>query len=541
MPETEKHSLSRDYLEKLPVYLEHEDFILGKPRHVRKYLVRHYSEYSSAVVNTPDGKQSTVGSVAWDTRNKILANNNLCEPILMQWLAFLSQEVTHKLEGEPWDTILADMDGDGTSLEKFIRDEHWAYLGKGHFGVLIEGPSSVADDPVQAKLNGERSYATLYEPWLICIEEYFKEMGPKRGKLKELGLIVGSTKGEDNTRKMIVRRYWIDNQGEKYKWREYTVDKHVLDSVDGTLETLSGHSTWGEELDFEPMGEEAEGPFTDIPFVTAGHGPDDDSVLANVVPKNREHLNKKSQKDIIDGYQSHKRVAVSGADPEELVQWNSNIVANFSNPDAKVHVVEGGDPVSLEKELDKLERDAMLEGLLRVAQRHQLMTKAQQSADSKREDSKTMEEYLGYVTDVIQDATHRVLWFMHKFENKTIENPEFNLSLGRDFSIAFTEEELAEQALMVSWTYDYPKAGREMKAHILRTKWLEMRIASTEEESEAELKSRIGDELLLEAKEEPTATSLPTELANPVRPDGSISVTDAIEGAQSQADGAVGA
>jgi hypothetical protein len=293
------------YLKNLSTYLRHADFIDGDVERVRKYLVRHMTEMATAIIKTPDGGSAQMGQLAWQIRNERLANNNLCEPIMMQWLAFLTQEINKQdLEGDPWDTIFTDIDGFGTPLDIFVRWLCWHYLSLGQVGVLIEGPESTADNLSEAKARGERSYAAIFEPWLILKAERFKQMGPMRGKLSELILLIDSEDGTDNSRNMIVRRFWIEEQGQKYKSAIYKIKGHILDDTSGLSGPIGAQGKWAKDINVEMQGAELQGEFDEIPFILLGEGPREDSVLYSVVPKNREHLNKKSAKDSIDYYQA---------------------------------------------------------------------------------------------------------------------------------------------------------------------------------------------------------------------------------------------
>lgn len=499
-------SLGKHYLTNLSRYLRHDDFLSGDVEDVKKYLVRHMSEYSTSPVTTPGGAKSTIGQVAWNVRLERLANKNLCEPIMLQWLAFLSQEVSReKLDGEPWETIWSDVDGMGTPTDIFIRWLHWHYLAYGRVGCLIEGPSEISENQSDAIIRGERSYAQIFEPWLILDAKRFTDMGPHRGKLKEVLLLVDSEDESEGRRNMIVRRLWIENQGESYRSQLYTVKGHILDDIDGTSGSAVKHITWGKPLDFEPLTEEVYGSLDEIPFVLLGEGPKEDSIIFTAVSANREHLNKKSAKDTIDYYQAFQRVAFFGVSGDEAKQWSENIAAFFSDPNGRVDVIESGDPASLTDDIEKLERDAVLDGLLRIAQKQQLMTKQVQSAESKREDNATFEEYLGHVVDMIEEAINRVYYFLHRFERAT-DTPEFKISIGKDFKIAFTTEELVERNLLVSLLRDFGQPGRKATAAIACTSLLEQRIAAIANGiSEDELKQQLVEELWNEAQKEPQA------------------------------------
>lgn len=501
--------LGSDYLKNLSRYLRHDDFIDGDVDAVRKYLVPHLSEESNAKVKLPDGTHVAMGSAAWKIRNDRLENKNLCEPILMQWLAYLTQKVTTTgLEGADWEQILGDIDGEGTPLTIFKRYLDWDYLGYGRVGVLVEGPAEVAENATDALLRGERAYAQKFEPWLILKADKFKNMGPKRGQLREVVLLVDSVEGENQKRNMLVRRLWIEEQGQNYRSQLLELKGHILDEVNGATGPISRDNPWHKPIDIVEEGEIVEGSFDKIPFVIFGDSPRLDSVIYTAVSANKSHMNKSSAKDTIDYYQSSQRVMFAGVDKEALKMWNESMALMTDNENAKLHVVAAGDPTSLSAGIERLERDALLDGLLRVAQRYQLMTAQTQSAESKREDNATFVNYLGYVVDVMQSGMTEVIELIYRFERNS-EPRDMSVTIGKDFRIAATDEELTERALLMSWLREFGQPGREATGHLIATSLLEQRIAVFGDEGSAEnLLQELANAIVEEAKREPTSARL---------------------------------
>jgi hypothetical protein len=501
MPEL---AFDRKYLRSLPVYLRHDDFIDGDVDRVRRYLVRHMSEKLKVPDPNDSSKRINIGQQMWNIRNERLANDNLCEPILMHWLAFLTQEISHTdaLSEEPWSEFFENLDGFNTPHDVFVREVFEKYLGYGRVGILVEGPADVAEGADEAQAAGERSYATLFESYEIPVCEYWKT-GPDRGKVKEVVFILDSMQSEDSSsRDTKVRRYWQETAGAKPRVQEYRVPGYIFDDVFGTTRPEQSVKKWAESREWVPLGNETEIDLDCIPVVIIGDGPRDSILYSSVVPKNRELLNKKSAKDTIDYYQAFKRLAFFGVDPSQAGAWNEALAAFFKEADGKMQEVEAGNPESLTNDIDNIKREAFLDGLLRAALRHQLMTKQVQSVDSKREDNNTLEKFLGSVVDIVERGFNDVVRFMWHFETGSEADDEIvRVTIGRDFKIAFTESELAEQSILVAWLRDFGPAGEKAYAEIVATKLLEQRFAASDREAEDTLKKELADAIRQAAEE----------------------------------------
>lgn len=490
---------SAEYIRNLPTYLRHDDFIDGQVERVEKYLIPHMAESSTSPVKAPNGQTLTAGQAMWGVRRQRLANENFCNPILTYYLSFLAKDLTYSdaLAGDDWSDIRSDVDGFGSKLKMFVRDLAWSGLGYGYVGCLVEGTESTSQGREEARARGERSFAMLYQPWAILSTERFREMGPKRGKFKDVWLLEGVTReGKDPV--SILRRFWIENQGGNYKSQRFAT-KAELVKVDGTFTSATAAGSYKKEIELEPLAPAVDGAFDSIPFEVFGTGPID-SVIYGVVPRNREHLNKKSAYDAANYYQCFQRIAGFGIDPDELKAWNESLMAFFSNPQGRIDVIEAGNPTALREDLDNIKRDAFLEGLQRTASMHQMMTKQIQSADAKREDNNAFIEYLNHLADQLESFANSIVGWLWRFETSSEPDESVSIKLNRDFTFAPTQGELADIALLVSWLREYGQPGREVIANIVASKVQELRLPADNKNTEEQLKKELADGVLAEAK-----------------------------------------
>lgn len=493
---------SKEFLRTVHLYLRHDDFIDGQAESVVKYLVPHLSEKSQAVHK--DFPNTTVGALGYGVRTERLENDNFCDSVLMFWLAYLSKEVTRKeqvAKSEVWEPILTDLDGEGLGLKTFIRHAFWDFLGYGRFACLVEGPMQVAPDAEGARAAGERSYATPIEPWRVCKLERFKEFGPKKGKIREVAYIESAGK-ENDGEFMIVRRFWIESQGDNYQSERLKIKGNIFSQVTGKV---PANDTWAEPrqaISFDG----ATGGFDEIPFVVLGSGPKEDSVLYSVVPKNREHLNKKSAFDMTLYNQAFQQKFFFGVDPDQATHLTERNGVFFREEAGSVTVVEPVDPTASQTDLDNIKRDGILKGIVRVAQQHQLMTKAVTSADSKREDNRAFEEYLEYVAERVEKCMNEIMFHLHRFEFSA--DPvvgEYELGFDKKFRAIPTDQELLEDQQLFGMLQGFNQAGREVQAEMIVSKIASLRVESEDRETAEQLKADLKTKIRAEGAKAPVS------------------------------------
>ena len=228
-----RFTFSDTYLNNLITIKKHRDFIDGRVDKVKKYLVRHSVEYSQNLITNGNNKGRAFGNVLFQARLDHLANRNLCEPILVGWLAAITRETMisdELIANEDFKNILYNLDGTRKSIETLIRDTFWEYGGVGLVGVLVEAPLVVATTQEEARERGERSIATIFKAEYILAIERFKNQGRMLGELKRIVLYLH---GDDES--MRLREYSIENQGDTFRVKDFTLKiKNVLLNTDGT-------------------------------------------------------------------------------------------------------------------------------------------------------------------------------------------------------------------------------------------------------------------------------------------------------------------
>lgn len=486
-----RFTFSDTYLNNLITIKKHRDFIDGRVDKVKKYLVRHSVEYSQNLITNGNNKGRAFGNVLFQARLDHLANRNLCEPILVGWLAAITRETMisdELIANEDFKNILYNLDGTRKSIETLIRDTFWEYGGVGLVGVLVEAPLVVATTQEEARERGERSIATIFKAEYILAIERFKNQGRMLGELKRIVLYLD---GDDES--MRLREYSIENQGDTFRVKDFTLKiKNVLLNTDGTSGTLNTTDLKEvEEMDVV----ETDGNFDRIPFIIIGEDPGE-SIIRNIVEQNYEYLNKKSQYDTINRNQCFKRILGIGIQPEEIELWNESVMATTSRSDAKIQTIEPGDPIALEKDLANIERNCYLEGFMRHGARYQLATGQTESAETKREDKLTWFNYLNYVADLLERAANDVIKLLAHYENIELQEVSEPLKISREFDNVVTQEQLNRADMLYRMADDFGEAGGKAKARIFNSMLAEIRLLPEEGKTEEEIKADIQQEIL---------------------------------------------
>ncbi len=469
---------SADYKRHLPTYLQINDFTDGSVEAVRKYLVQRESE-----------KQLTKGaSTAWSLRNELLANDNLVESFLTIHLGNLTQDPRWDgVDGSEWEDIREDITGLGDSADDLVRDLYWYFLQHGFVGVLVESPAQIARTELEAQAAGERAFVVLYQATDIYQLRYFTDQSPLRGEIAELIVRAEPFTNGDKKHER-VRRYWLDPEVGVYQSQFLHADKDGLlsDKISGTMPYPKDF----EKMDWIEEDEAQMGSLDRIPFVPLGsidEGPEE-SVVRHNVALNKEHLNKKSGLDQILHYQGFQKYLFKAVEKEEVSAFAANIAAVASDPNAAVDVIEPANPDSLEGELRRIERKAQRLALLEHHQ-HNDDTRQVQSAESKKLDRLTLENYYVRVVEVTETAVREMFRFLSEFESR---NPDLvQIELGKDFNLRDFEMEMQEDSLIWNWSAEMGQAGLDVRKQIYKRRVAEMAVVSNDEASEDQVKREL--------------------------------------------------
>lgn len=488
-------TFSPEYLENLVTTKKHRDFIDGRKKKVEKYLVRYNVEYSQTRLEKGHLKGQIFGDILYQTRVKHLANRNMCEPILVGWLANLTREMSlskELAENEKLADIMANVNGKNQDLKKFSRDLFWEYLAVGLVGVLVESPLEKEESEINAITRGERSKATLFKSEYIISWERFKEQGGNMGALKEV-VLYRTHDGEA----LYLKRYFIE-EGGKYQSQDIKVKTKTNIILESDGNAIPGVYTDYKELEMEE-GEIAQGDLDYIPFFILGESCTE-SVIRNIVEQNEEYLNKKSQYDTINRNQTFKRLLAVGLTAEDIEVWNESVIVATPKTEAKIQEIEAGDPVALEKDLESIEKNCYLEGFLKFNARYQLATAQVESAESKKEDKQTWHDYLNYIADLAEDVLNGIVDAIAEFESAQLEQNKKNVTISREFDSIISQEELNRMELLYSKLNDFGEAGRKAKAEIVCAALAELKFIPEADLSEEEKKTELWKAIREEAQ-----------------------------------------
>lgn len=179
------------YDESAPELQKYRDLYEGK-HHVLirpQYLWPHEIESSNQIKGTDPqtGAQLTVGEFLRTTRARRSRYLNIMESIVSAWISLLFHkpikidEEVKTLLGEEG---LADIDGEGTSFEDFIKGPiAEAYFRDGNPVLLVDSPSGVFRNREEQQVSGFRPYMELLDRLQVKDWQYF-ESGANRGKFE---------------------------------------------------------------------------------------------------------------------------------------------------------------------------------------------------------------------------------------------------------------------------------------------------------------------------------------------------------------------
>ena len=348
-------------------------------------------------------------------------------------LAHLAQTIsTSGFEGGQLDDIRKDITGFNQSLEDFSRDAMALRLKYGRFGILVDGPSSVAPTLAEAAAQGERSYAVLYSTRDILWWECFKH-GPRKGQLKSLVLRDQVEKNEEGEYQLYRRFFFADKSSQNYSWQ-------TLKSRDSNIRAVLSID---KDIDVEVI-EKGEGELDEIPFVLV-----DDTVEESAYFDGWEleaaHINILSAHTNIIFQQGFRIVVISGTnvDQETVARGVSEAtIWTFRGENVSVHIVPAGDPTASEKDLIRLENQ-LWRMLMFDNMKHSDDTRQVQSTSSRAKDEAARVDFYDSTLDVMEGALSRVLQLIVRFESGG--ESDVALTFARDYGLEDAESELAHR------------------------------------------------------------------------------------------------
>jgi hypothetical protein len=178
-----------EYDDKAPELQKYRDLyegdhaVLIRPQ----YLWPHELESSNKIKGTDPqtGQQLTVGEYLRTIRARRSRYLNVMESIVSAWISLLFHKPI-KMDDEVKTLLgeegLADIDGEGTSFEDFIKGPiAEAYFRDGNPVVLVDSPSGVFRNKEEQTAAGFRPYMELLDRLAVKDWQYF-ESGEQRGK-----------------------------------------------------------------------------------------------------------------------------------------------------------------------------------------------------------------------------------------------------------------------------------------------------------------------------------------------------------------------
>jgi len=482
--------LHPQYIDEISNQLVTDDFLDGRKEKVIKYLTRSEAESSTAAVK---GTSSTLGDFLYGVRKKRTENDNFTRAVHEDWVSQFSQEISFSgsidVDSDVWKTILGDVTGENTTIDEFLRDNVEERVDHARWACLVEGPESIGENETEAQAMGERSYATLYDHKHIVYWDRFTEAGPSKGQLKDIVFLLDPIKVDDKEY-MRFRHLYIEEQGQNYWSVELLAEKadeDILKDISGLGSTLKKYE---KGVDVQIIETPVQGSFPFIPVALFEKGWRE-SLIGEVAEKNKEHLNKKSVRDVILYNEAAKRVAFSGVNKDEFEAWTSSLILTFGSPDVKMFTLDSGDPSALTTEVERVKTNAILHGLKRNEALRQFETKQTQSADSKKVDLIAFEDALNVIADQLEEFLSQVFNYFYWFEFSSAPEEPIQVSIGRDFNIGVSEQELQEYAILFSQLHQFGDAGFEAQKELIIAKLFKQRFMPGNKEADAEVRQRI--------------------------------------------------
>lgn len=456
-------------------YKAARDFVLGDVIN-SNYIVPYSTDYKY----DSSGDQAGLNQ-HYSDRVKRSYNINLTEAVLEQHRITLAQPMSlgGQEESEELQDFISDVDGEGSSLDDFIRQTLWEYGGLGTAAILTEAPVMDPDGTSRLFEAEQRPYWRLYSAFQVRYWERF-EFGSERGKVRQVILEnAPQVDAMGESRRHFLWYYFPEGSG-VYSVREVV----SLPMEENDKET-------GEN--FEVISDEANpGGLSEIPVVILG-GSHSDSFTCRIWPLNHALLNRLSVLTNINYHHGFPKVFVTGvSDSEEFRKSGEYIVNSINNPNAKVLQLEPGNPSAVFEEIRMLLHNIKLIAGFKLTQLTADDTRQTQSAESKSKDLQLLANFYNdtalYLERKFSQAMTHVATFLGVEE-------EINVQIGRDFGLEDDALDLAMDELVLSTVTAYldeASANEVVKAITLR-RISDMRIAGVGDETENETRQRLRE------------------------------------------------
>lgn len=445
-------------------YCSVRDFEDGCVSRVSRHLQPHRSETD----NTPEGAAS------FANRQARLYNVNLVGPYLFLHWCHMSQPITlGGMDSDAMKAIEDDVTGFGDDYTQAARDVLWLYERDGRVGVLVDGPSQIADDRETARLNEERSYQVIYDATKIRDWEVFTS-GPRKGQLSRLVLEQPDMSADGKTYELFRMFVQPPEEGALFQWFDLRAQEERKD--------YSLITQGKQEYEVVASGT---GGLTEIPFVIMGDGPEE-SFAKDSWPLNKAWLNLNSVLSNIIYNQGFQRSIFSGISKEELTKMTEWTVTVVHGENAQIFTIPPGDPVAAQQECDKVKREAHRRAKFEF---NQLAddTREVQSAESKSKDLVVQKVIYDNTLDYLEATLLKIYRFHAEFEN---ENPDnITVSIARDYGIEDTTAETAEMEAV--WTEARELGVIELRKEILKMRASRLKFLPDDGEDVAAVRARV--------------------------------------------------
>ena len=403
--------------------------------------------------------KSLDGQAAWEQRQLRTFYVNFCEPILSIWISMLFKKcpdfskVTDVITEDEQDNI----DGNGTSLEVFLKQFALEYLKYGKAGLFVDAPSIQSNSAGQDTALGLRPYGEIWDPLSICDWQIETINGVNRGKYNALHQqflrIPQRTLDVEPVFELIRRELKIVNNA-------YNIQLYKAAPGEGQNKATTPEALWALGVSPSTVWSPVESPrviteFKEIPVVIA----EGESWLKEIQPLCERYYNLDSNHDNIIYFQGYARVVIA-SDTEPASTQKASEQSMMRIPQgATVTQITAEDPTASEKNRAELRNMIFRVGLNQIRQLDGGSQQVQ-SADTIREEKENVYSLAKEIVEDLESYTNQFVRHWAAFKKKTDYTNE--IEFNKDFSSQDYDDFLKLYSAFQARRATYPQTAKAL-------------------------------------------------------------------------------
>jgi len=417
--------LHPDYEALRSTWAKYQDFYDGDNERMKNYLIRFALEDES-----PDGK------AAWNQRKNRTFYVNFCEPIISIWVSMLFKRSvdTSEVADIFTDQELDNIDGEGNSINTFIKKWTTQYLLLGKSYAFVDSPNVLVRNQADANSAGLRPYGQIWSP--TEVPDWQKESinGSHIGKFTSIHdmrveLPLRASLSHQPTLQLVRRSFYLKDGA-------FTMQRFIAKTQDSTASStkqsavmlfLSGAQNTTQWI---PDGEEKSiSEVSEIPVTIM----EDRSWLAEVIPQAHRYYNLDSNHDNIIYFNGYPRLAISTNQSMASIMPASESTVMKLPEGSTLTQISSDDPTASEKNRAEVRNMIFRIGLNQIRQLDG-GSQAVQSADTIRQEKEFTVALAKETVLNIQQGVNSFVqhWAMFRKKKDYANTIKLNTDIGTD-------------------------------------------------------------------------------------------------------------